>query len=188
MEAIAVLVLLALVAAGVVLFLRRRAAASPELPNPHAARRDDVRRLQPGDIVQYEMEDLIIRETYRLTEGGFSWQEHRADNGRWLSVEDDDELEVAWYETIDAPALTPGAPELTHDGATYRRKEHGRATFASERQDGERRSGTVEYYDYADGQRRLGFERYADDASWEVSVGRVINPHAELDIYPSTTT
>ena len=191
MEGVAVIVLLALAGVGGYLFARRRSAAASaesgsELVPARGPDRGDVRRLRVGDVVRHGFDDLIIRETYHLTEDGFSWQEHRADNGRWLSVEDDDRLEVAWWETIEA-SVEPGPETVTLDGVTYRRREHGRATFRSERADGPGPTGSVEYYDYAgpDGQL-LGFERFTSHGDWEVSRGRTVNPTAELDIYPGT--
>lgn len=187
-----------LIVAGVVLvayvLVRRRAAASagPEqvetLPGAERPRRDDVRNLALGDVVQFEGRDVLIRETYHLVEDGFRWKEHRADGDQWFSVEEDDRLEVAVWTTIEAPGLEPGPLELTHDGVTYRRREKGEASFSSERLDGESRSGSVEYVDYAAGDRRLSFERFTRQGDWEVSVGRRVNPTAEMDIYPSSLT
>jgi hypothetical protein len=128
MEGVAVIVLLALAGAGGYLLARRRSAAATPADDPlvpaKGPDRGDVRRLRVGDVVRHGFDDLIIRETYHLTEDGFSWQEHKADNGRWLSVEDDDTLEVAWWETIEA-RVEPGPEAVTVDGVTYRRREHG---------------------------------------------------------------
>ncbi len=190
MEAVVVVALLALAGVGGYLLARRRSgddrASGDSLVPARGPDRGDVRRLQVGDVVRHGFDDLIIRETYHLTEDGFSWQEHRADNGRWLSVEDDDKLEVAWWETVEA-RLEPGPETVVLEGVTYRRREHGRATFRSERADGPGPTGSVEYYDYAgpDG-RLLGFERFTSEGDWEVSTGRTVNPTADLDIYPGT--
>jgi len=195
MDAIVVVALLALAGVGGYLLARRRAErpdggrarSEPPIVPARGPDRGDVRRLRVGDVVRSGFDDLIIRETYHLEEGGFTWQEHRADNGRWLSVEDDDELEVAWWEAVETAAPEPGPERLELDGVTFRRREHGRASFRSERADGPGPSGTVEYYDYVgpDGQL-LGFERFSAEGSWEVSRGRTVNPTADLDIYPGT--
>jgi len=123
----------------------------------------------------------------RFDEEGVRWDEHLLEDavsGRklWLSVEDDDGLEVAVYERVTGADLSPDAAEVTHAGTTFRRDERGRASYRVERVgDAAGESGTMEYADYAAGDRLLAFERYGT-GSWEVSEGRRISEHI-LDVY-----
>ena len=193
MEALIVIAVLVVVAGGAVAVARSRRPPRAALPerSPADDQRSlhgDVRRLGPGDVVNYEGTDFIVDRTMRFDEEGFTWDEHLLEDavsGRklWLSVEDDDGLEVAVYERVEGSDLTPDAAEVAHAGTTYRRDERGRATFRTERvgtPTGE--SGTVEYADYTAGDQLLAFERYGT-GSWEVSQGRRISEHV-LDVYP----
>lgn len=146
----------------------------------------DVRRLAPGDVVNYELIDWIVERTMTFTQDGFRWQEHMlvdTDTGRklWLSVEDDDGLEVAVYERVSGVELDPEARTVQHSSVTYTREERGEARFDTRDESGPVDSGSVEYVDYRAGKQVLALERYGA-SSWEVSVGRQISEH-ELDIY-----
>ncbi len=158
-------------------------SAADELRAVHG----DVRRLAPGDVVNYELVDWIVERTMSFDQDGFVWVEHMltdTDSGRklWLSVEDDDGLEVAVYERIRNADLTPDSRTLVHDGVTYERDERGTATFTTRDESGPVDSGTVEYADYSSGARQLALERYGSTSTWEASVGKVISEH-ELDVY-----
>jgi hypothetical protein len=192
MEALIVIaVLAALVGVGVGI-ARSRTTERKALPerspaDDQRALHGDVRRLTPGDVVNYEGTDFIVDRTMRFDEDGFTWDEHLLEDavgGRklWLSVEDDDGLEVAVYERVDGADLTPDAAEVTLGGTTFKRDERGTAKFRTERvgqPNGE--SGTVEFADYTSGDELLAFERYGT-GSWEVSRGRLISEHV-LDVY-----
>ena len=200
MEAVVLIVVLLLIAAGAAAVMRRRGAGGgaprrelPPLRSPEDEQRalhGDVRKLSPGDAVSYEGTDFLVDRTIHLDEEGYGWKEHMlsdAVSGRklWLSVEDDDGLEVAVWERVAGAALEPGPAELTHDGVSYRREERGRAQFRVEQTGGQiSESGAMEYADYAAGDRLLAFERFGGDAGWEVATGAVISEHA-LDIYPA---
>ncbi len=197
MEAVVVIVVLLLVAGAAVAVARARRAPAggqrrelPPLRSPEDEQRalhGDVRKLAPGDAVAYDGTDFLVDRTIHFDEGGFAWKEHMlsdAVTGRklWLSVEDDDGLEVAVWERLPVD-LEPGSTSVTHDGVTYEREEHGTASFRIEQTGGSiSESGTMEYQEYAAGDRLLAFERYGT-GSWEVSTGRSISEHV-LDVYP----
>lgn len=198
MEAMKVLLVLLVVAAvvAVVVYLRKReaAAGTGTAPVVDPLRKDsrgiDPRRIKVGDVVAHEGRDFLVRGTLAFDQDGFEWQEHHLDDTnvrRWLSVEDDEELEICLWEGVPGTDLQPGPTELTHAGVTYRRDEHGRARFTASGSTGTGPSGTVEYYDYAAGPQRLSFERYGTDGGWEVGLGHVVNER-ELDIYPTSPT
>jgi hypothetical protein len=198
MEALLVLVFLALIVGAVVVFMRGRRrdatagpsgpAGLPQAPAPEPIGGADVRALKVGDVVNYEGGDYIVEGTLRFDQGGFRWQEHRLVDGPsslWLSVEDDEGLEVVAWKRLKGAALEPGPGTLEHAGVTYELDERGRADFTSEGMTGAPGGGKAEFVDYEHGAERLSFERYGDDGGWEISAGRVISEHA-LDIYPSS--
>ncbi len=185
------LVVIALGAAALVWFLRRSkaTAAPPPRVDPFKADegRVDPRQIKVGDILTIEGSDFVVRGTLRFDQSGFTWQEHFIDdvhNRRWLSVEDDEGLELCLWERHDPGVGEPGAPEVAVDGVSFRLMEHGTAAFTSEGTTGVAPSGQAEYYDYAAGDRRLSFERFGA-ASWEVSTGRVLGLR-EVQVLPTT--
>ncbi|MDX6682613.1 MAG: hypothetical protein QOG94_2652 [Solirubrobacteraceae bacterium] len=197
MDTFLVLVFLALIAGGAFVFMRGRRqqasagpagpAALPQAPAPEPIGGADVRALKVGDVVNYEGGDYIVEGTLRFDQGGFRWQEHRLVDGPkslWLSVEDDEGLEIVVWKRLKGAALEPGPGTLEHVGVTYELDERGRANFTSEGTTGAPGGGKAEFVDYESGGRRLSFERYGDDGGWEISAGHVISEHV-LDIYPS---
>lgn len=185
------LVVLAVVVVAVIVMRQRSkppaAATAPGDPLRKDSRGIDPRRIKVGDVIAHEGRDFLVRGSLAFDQDGFVWHEHHLDDTsvrRWLSVEDDEELEVCLWTAVAAPALTPGAAEVEWDGTTYTRDEHGHARFTATGSTGTAPEGTVEYYDYAAGGRRLAFERYGTAGDWEVAVGEVVNERA-LDIYPS---
>ena len=201
MDTLLILVFLALVVGGAVVYFRGRKSAQAQqagagAPAPSVLRQApapepiggvEVRALRIGDVVNHDGRDFIVEGTLRFEQGGFRWDEHRLIDGShrvWLSVEDDEGLEVIVWERLRGAALEPGPASLEHGGVTYELDERGRANFTSEGLTGAPGGGKAEFADYAQGQHRLSFERYGDHTGWEISVGRVISEHA-LDIYPS---
>jgi hypothetical protein len=186
------LVLLAAGAAALVWYLRRRSQASAPPPprvDPFGADegRVDPRQIKVGDIVAIAGSDFVVRGTLRFDQSGFLWQEHFIDdvhNRRWLSVEDDEGLELCLWERHAPGVGEPGPPEMAVDGVAYRLMEHGTAAFTSEGTTGVAPSGRAEYFDYEAGDRRLTFERFGTD-SWEVSTGTVLGVR-DVQVFPTT--
>jgi uncharacterized protein DUF4178 len=199
MEALLVLLVIVAAASVVVVTLRNRERRRAQAPVPRSSDpaaldagtaqahvSSDVRALRPGDVVMYESRDWIVEGTLRFDEEGFNWAEHRLVDGSdaiWLSVEDDEGLEVVVWERLTGVVLEPGAPTIAHAGVDYAFDERGRAKYASEGTTGAPGGGRMEYADYEAGDGRLSFERYSEDGSWEVSLGHVVPEHA-LDVYP----
>lgn len=192
------LLLLLVVAAAVgayVWWTRQQAAAkakattAPVDPLRKDSRGIDPRKIKVGDVVAHEGRDFLVRGTLAFDQDGFVWQEHHLDDTitrRWLSVEDDEELELCLWESVNAPELQPGANELVHDGVTYRKDEQGRAMFTATGSTGTAPAGTAEFVDYEAGAKRLSFERFGTEGDWEIGVGEVVNERT-LDIYPTST-
>jgi hypothetical protein len=200
MEGLLILIFLLLIGAGVAVYLRGRSrervasgggSLSGSLPagSPPTATgtAGDLRNLRIGDVVHWEDRDWIVEGTLRLDQGGFVWQEHRIVDGsdsHWLSVEDDEGLEVVLWDRLRGATLEPGAGSIAHEGVDYELDERGHANFTSEGVTGAGGGGRMEFADYAAGDRRLSFERFGDEAGWEISVGTVISEH-QVDVYPS---
>ncbi|WP_232330450.1 DUF4178 domain-containing protein [Nocardia fusca] len=194
-----VLLVVALVVAGVALFLLVRKKNEPAVPagpvDPFAdkdsdALRGDPRALKAGDIVDIFGETYTVRGSLRLKEGGYQWSEHLLDTARgtrkWLSVEEDPDLElVLWTETPGVPAA--GGEEIEYDGKTFRLDESGRAQYVGEATTGLTPSGTVAYHDYAaaDG-TRLSFEDFGESGKKEAAIGQVLYRSAIM-IYPQSS-
>jgi hypothetical protein len=190
MRFLLLLVVLAAATAALVWFLRRRAAVQEPAPRMDPFQADegrvDPREIKVGDVVAIGGSDFIVRGTLRFDQSGYTWQEHFIDdvhNRRWLSVEDDEGLELCLWERRSPTEEVPGAAEVEVDGVRYRLREHGTASFTSEGTTGTAPSGQAEYYDYEAGDRRLSFERVGT-TSWELSTGRVVGLR-EVQVLPT---
>jgi hypothetical protein len=182
---LAVAVAVAAAALAAVLKPKGRSELAPVAPDYPLA--GDVRALTVGDVVNHEGSDFIVDGTLRFEQGGFVWQEHLLVDGArrvWLSVEDDEGLELCEWTRARLPGLEPGPNSLEHDGVRYELEERGSAAYTSEGRTGAPPSGRAEFADYVAGDRRLSFERYGTGGDWEVSVGRVV-PEGALDIFPA---
>ncbi|MEV5765973.1 DUF4178 domain-containing protein [Micromonospora sp. NPDC049460] len=151
------------------------------------ALRGDPRRLKPGDIVEIRGTSYAVRGSIRLVEGGWSWAEHLLDDAagvrRWLSVEEDPELELVLWAAEPGATVTPGAPTIDFAGRRYNWDESGQARYTATGTTGLDPTGTMRYHDYqAPGGARLSFEAYGE-AGWEVALGEVLH-RADVMIYP----
>lgn len=192
-----VVIVVLLVVGGAAVAVARGRSPKPkrELPPQRTPQEDqralhgDVRRLEPRDVVAYEGTDYVVDRTIHFDEDGFRWQEHLlldAVDGKklWLSVEDDEGVEVAVYAPLAGVDLQPGAATVDHDGVTFKREEQGSARFRIERaDDSPPESGQMQYADYRASDRLLSFEKYGS-GGWEASVGTAISEHV-LDLYPA---
>jgi hypothetical protein len=197
---IAILLLLILIALAALIAIvlrgrRREPREGTQAPRDPFASVDEVagdpRALKAGDMVEYLGVRYFVRGSLRLREGGFTWDEHllEADTtaGRkvWVSVEEDPDLEVVWWNEADIGDLVPDRPTITFDGVEYRRDEHGSADYRTEGTTGLGGSGRVEYADYeASGGRYLSFERFGGGA-WEAGTGERV-PRGTMTIYPGS--
>ncbi|MFJ6196791.1 DUF4178 domain-containing protein [Micromonospora sp. NPDC092111] len=151
------------------------------------ALRGDPRTLKPGDIVEIRQVSYAVRGSVHLVEGGWSWAEHLLDtvdgDKRWLSVEEDPDLELVFWTAEPAATITPGAPTLDYAGRRYSWEESGQARYSATGSTGLDPSGTVRYHDYrGQGGDRLAFEAYGE-AGWEVARGEQLH-RADLMVYP----
>lgn len=166
-----------------------RAAPEDPLRDRDAdALRGDPRRLKPGDLVEVSGGvTYAVRGSVRLVEGAWSWTEHLLDDAdgvrRWLSVEEDPELELVLWAAEPGTTITPGAPTIDFAGRRYRWSESGQARYTAVGTTTLDPSGTLRYHDYqASGGERLSFEAYGE-AGWEVARGERLH-RSEVMIYP----
>ena len=152
------------------------------------ALRGDPRKLKPGDIVEIRRVSYAVRGSVHLVEGGWSWAEHLLDtvegDKRWLSVEEDPDLELVLWTAEPAATITPGAPTLDFAGRSYSWEESGQARYTRPpAAPASTRSGTVRYHDYrGQGDDRLSFEAYGE-AGWEVGRGERLH-RTDVMVYP----
>lgn len=189
---IAVVVVAILVAVVVWYLLRQRQQQQQPDRLTAANRAADLRAspqgLKLGDVVNYDGAELVVQGSIRYNQDGSVWADHLLVDGttkKWLSVEDDEGLEIAVWDKLVDPDLQPGEKRILYGGQTYVLEEQGKANYTAEGSTGTAASGKYEYIDYEAGNQRLSFERYGGDAAWELSTGRVI-PEAALDVYPAT--
>lgn len=152
--------------------------------------RGDPRALKAGDIFDTHGETLTVRGSLRLKQGGYYWSEHLIDTGegvkRWLSVEEDPDLELYLWTTVTDEVPSPGPKVVEYDGRQYTSKESGRARYSSEATTGLGPSGNLSYHDYeAPDGSRLSYEDFDDTGRSEVALGLRILRN-EITIYPQS--
>lgn len=196
-----VILLTALALAAVVIYLlvrerRKRAAAPPPAPKPpqdpfaDQGTQGDPRTIKVGDMLDFGVERVWVRGTLRLSEGGWEWAEHFVNDGgdgqrRWLSVEEDPDVQLVLWTARPDLEVVPGPKELGVEGVRYRLVERGTASYRSEGTTGLRAAGGMDYADYeAPGGKHLSFERF-DHGSWEASLGTDVAP-GSLTVYPGS--
>jgi hypothetical protein len=153
---IALLLVLAAAAAVLLVVQQRRRLARAR---PDAAEARHLFNLRIGDIVQAHGRDWVVEDRLLYEQpGGFQWLEYRLQDGsdsRWLSVCEDDDLELAWLrsadpaELADPQALRNAVPDtLRWAGRDYQRSEKGTATLRADARVMNRRVGVCTFADY----------------------------------------
>jgi hypothetical protein len=157
MTVLIALLLVLFATAAVLLLWRQRRRLERARPDVLEAR--NLFNLCIGDLVQAYGRDWVVEDRLLYEQaGGFQWLEYRVQDGadsRWLSVCEDDELELAWLRSVDpaevenAEALHTALPErLIWAGRPYRRVERGAATLRADARLMNRRVGVCTYADY----------------------------------------
>ncbi|KXK59241.1 DUF4178 domain-containing protein [Micromonospora fluostatini] len=166
---------------------QQRAGGDPFRDRDSDALRGDPRRLTPGDIVEIRGVSYAVRGSIQLVEGGWSWAEHLIDDAqgtkRWISVEEDPDLELVLWAAEPGATVTPGAPTIDFAGRRYSWEETGQARYTAVGTTGLDPNGTMRYHDYrGPGGARLSFEAFGS-ANWEVAQGELLH-RGEVMIYP----
>ena len=188
-------VLVVLVAILVILVATQRRRRPGPRPTPADPFRDadtdtlrgDPRAIKPGDVVEVRGVSYAVRGSLHFSEGSWSWAEHLLDDAagtkRWLSVEEDPDLEIAMWTEVKGATVVPGPGTVDFDGRRYNFDESGTARFTGIGTTGLNPAGTVAYQDYkAPDGALLSFERYGD-ADWELGRGELLTRY-ELRVYP----
>jgi len=156
-----------------------------QLPGPSQGG-NNLMNLKLGDIVSYFGSDYTIEGRLNYWEDGDTWLTYMLVDGDdvcWLSVEEDDMLEVSmWREVRDLHLSAPLPEFIEYRGERYRMVERGQARV---NQQGRTRNKTglqMEYYEYeSPSEQGLSVEKWGNEI--EVSIGEEINPVA-LEIFP----
>lgn len=186
------LVLLLLLAAGLALFWLQRQRQSRRRLRP---RSPTLFSLELGDLVQFEGRDWVVENRLEYDDEGFRWLEYLLRDGHeqiWLSVEEDDWLELGWFRpvrTADAwPPFRAGAslPQtLNWQGRPYTLREQGKARLLSSLRAMPQATEVCRYGDYdAEDGSLLALELWergkesgaAIDPQPELAEGRRIEP------------
>ncbi|MGK7940477.1 MAG: DUF4178 domain-containing protein [Crocosphaera sp.] len=154
----------------------------PELPS---AKRN-IFNLQIGDIVQYLDRDWVVEGRLIYEEDGDTWLEYMLQDGddiRWLSVEEDDVVEVAFLEPNNQLDIAGKLPKtFNFADENYTRVNSGKANMSREGNIVRRKTQKCKYYDYeSDNGKVLSIEFWGE--TLEVTVGEKINPRS-LNIFP----
>ena len=177
-----------IVAGGAYLLVLQQRGALPgskskELPSL----KRNVFNLQIGDIVQHMGIDWVVEGKLTYTVDGYTWFEYMLqDNNdiRWLSVEEDDTVEVALLEASDRLDIsqTPPPRQLTFADENYKCVDSGVATVTSISAVQHCKPQTCEYFDYeGSNDKVLSIEVWGGET--KVTVGYRINPRS-LTILP----
>ena len=133
--------------------------------------------LKLNDVVRYLGDTYMVEGRLTLSEDGDTWWEYMLVDGdeiRWLSVEDDDELEVALWEEIDYPLSADPPETIEWEGVSYRAVEKGKARVTRDGKSGRKEGMSCRYWDYEGaGGEMLAVESWSGD--FEVSLGRELD-------------
>lgn len=180
------IVIAAVVIAGVVLVIQQQQAPALRPNSAALPLRRSVFTLQIGDIVQYDGADWVVEGKLTFTEDGFSWFEYLLQDGdriRWLSVEEDDQVEVCWMETVSGVEISGAPPaQLTVNGVTYRQANSGQARMTRTGTTLNRQAQHCRYFDYeGPSPQVLSVEDW--NGELEITVGQRIQPRS-LSLLP----
>jgi hypothetical protein len=149
----------------------------PELPSL----KRNVFNLQIGDIVQYLGRDWVVEGSLTYDVEGYTWMEYMLQDGddiRWLSVEEDDMVEVAFLEANNQLDVSQNPPQqLNFGGETYRRVDSGVAKMTRQGTIVRRDAQRCQYFDYeTPNDKVLSIEIWNGEI--EVTAGERINPRS----------
>ncbi len=180
-------------------FIYARIKARPRpIAAPRGADRKDVTvfNLELGDMVEHTGTTWVVEAVVVYDCEGYKWHEYLLSAGsdpsedRWLSVEEDDRVEVTLVAVVPKDAVegvvAGRAPprELTYEGKTYRQTEAGEATVTRRLRSGGTEQRKVRFHDYATaGGGVLGVEDWGSDR--EVTAGQRVSP-SSLTLYPGS--
>ncbi|PAX52104.1 DUF4178 domain-containing protein [Brunnivagina elsteri] len=142
--------------------------------------------LEIGDIIQHMGIDWVVEGKLTYKVGAYSWFEYLLQDKEkiaWLSVEEDDIVEVALLEPTNQLDISDIPPqELNFAGEVYKLEDSGTAKMNRTGLTMRRTAEKCQYFDYeGSGKRVLSIEIW--DGDIEVSIGEKISPRS-LTILP----
>jgi len=184
---ITLLVIIALIILGVYLFLRQRGESpANETEENNAPENRTIFNLQLGDIIEYYGRDSVVEGKLVYEEDGFTWFEYLLQDQqdiRWLSVEEDDRVELSLLQptrNLDIPRNPPNP--ITFEGETYRCVDSGVAKMEREGSVLNRKAEQCRYFDYESEEGKLlSIEDWNGEI--EVTYGEEISP-GDISILP----
>lgn len=168
------------IAIGILLLVRQH-RLGPKSDRSLGAMERTIFTLQIGDVVQFGGQDWIVEGQLLYNQDGFTWLEYLlqdAEQIRWLSVEEDDRVEVALLEPTTALEVgSQPPPQLSFAGQSYRCIESGVAQMSRRGKTRQRQAEQCRYFDYqGPGEQVLSIEDWGGET--EVTVGKRISPLA----------
>lgn len=163
-----------------------------------------VTELAEGFIFEYDMESWVVKEAYEYDWGNnFFSKEYKVDNGTeqlFLSVEDDDELELILSKKIKLSMIEPDFQEkleeknkapkkITYKGTKYYLDTESEGFFRVLKKDVKREEAdwdrliSWDYYDEND-EQVLSIEQWGDN-EFEASLGKCLKVHQISNILPA---
>jgi hypothetical protein len=192
------LLLLLLLAAGAALYWRQRQRQRRRRLRP---RSPTLFSLELGDLVQFEGHDWVVENRLEYDEDGFRWLEYLLRDGKeqgWLSVEEDDWLELGWYQPVASTAALPTLrrgialpASLEWEGREFRLTGEGKARLTASLRALRQASETCRYGDYeAEDGSLLALELWGSGGASgqgslepELALGRRLDP-GQLALLP----
>ena len=176
------LIMFLIVCGGIVLLLLQQQGKLPGIGSksklPPVER--NLFNLEIGDIVQHEGTDWFVEGKLIYNVDSYSWFEYLLrDDERilWLSVEEDDYVEVSLLQEAEIPAIASVPPPkiFSHEGIEYKLVDSGTASAMRLGNTLNRQEQRCKYYDYKSSEHhRISVEVWGDDI--EVTAGHKVNP------------
>ncbi len=146
----------------------------------------NVFNLQIGDIVEYVGRYWVVEGRLTYEEEGTTWLEYMLQDGsdiRWLSVEEDDIVQVYFLQTNHTLDIADSPPkQLNFAEETYHLVNSGLADMTREGTILRRDAQKCQYFDYQGSEDKVLFLEFWGEEI-EVTVGERVNPRS-LRILP----
>jgi hypothetical protein len=170
------IVILVVVAIALILVLPQKNTSAQSRQEKPSQRRS-LFNLQVGDIVQYRTEDWVVEGVLTYNDGGFDWVGYLLQEGDricWLSVEDDDLVEVTVQTPVqDLYLQARPAEEIRYKDINYQLTDTGTASMTRVGNTLQRQAQTCRYFDFSGPENQiLSVEDW--DGDWEVTYGEKI--------------
>lgn len=185
-------IVILIIAVSVTLFVMQQKGLilSGKKPAELPSLKRNIFNLQIGDIMQYVDRDWVVEGRLTYEEDGDTWLEYMLQDGddiRWLSVEEDDVVEVIFLEPNNQLDIAGKLSQtLNFADENYTLVNSGKANMSREGNIVRRKTQKCQYYDYeADNGKVLSIEFWGE--TLEVTVGEKINPRA-LNLFPGDGT